>query len=313
MEIERRSTPLPEPYIIQVACGALEELWTVEIEPDILVNPSVTLSPTKRKLLHSIAGQLTHKQRLLLCCIKWEFNANEAIDPSWAFYFGQRDQDYSNPVKRYNAQTGDQMSIELASSYFAQIKEIAEVRLRVKYCLMDVARTFLQLRLLFHDADRIDYICNEVYNFCFACRKHPARDITCDLLRHWYIQKRGWFDIAELKIMIANPGRLVTPADFHRALKIATVACCGLAIPAIQALIQNQTLQIVIDYLQCLSECAALQDSTIEGSIPGDLNEYIRDLRRQLSSRVSNNVKSEGSEDIKLRRTQENTEGEGAK
>lgn len=108
--------------IFAASCIALKKLCAVEIQPDILVNSSITLPPTARQLLSEIAAQMTHYNRLLLCCIKWEFNANEDIDQPWAFYLGQEGQDFSNLVRRYNEETGDQMTTELASSRFARIK-----------------------------------------------------------------------------------------------------------------------------------------------------------------------------------------------
>ncbi|CZT52867.1 uncharacterized protein RSE6_14262 [Rhynchosporium secalis] len=70
MEIKRTSTPLPERYIFKVTCTALEELWTVKIQPDILVESSITLSLAARKLLRGIAFQLTYHQCRLLYYIK---------------------------------------------------------------------------------------------------------------------------------------------------------------------------------------------------------------------------------------------------
>ncbi|XMA13709.1 hypothetical protein WAI453_006500 [Rhynchosporium graminicola] len=219
LEIKRTSTLLPEPYIFRVACTALEELWTVEIQPDILVDSSIALSHAARKILWSIAVQLTYHQRLLLCCIKWEFSANEAIDQSWAFYFGQGDQDLSNPVQRYNAQTRNKINIEFASSCFAQIKDLCEAGLRKKYWYsMNVARTFLQLGALLHsDAEYVEYLCNQSL-----------------VLRDWYEEMFGWSDthrsIVELEKMTTKSEDLSTPASFQQAFELATVAYCGLVI-----------------------------------------------------------------------------------
>jgi hypothetical protein len=61
---------------------ALEELWTLEIQPGILVDPSITISHTARKLIRGITPELRYQDCLLLCCIRWEFNANQDVD-SW--------------------------------------------------------------------------------------------------------------------------------------------------------------------------------------------------------------------------------------
>ncbi|KAL5313247.1 hypothetical protein ACEPPN_018980 [Leptodophora sp. 'Broadleaf-Isolate-01'] len=294
-EIKQIPIPLPEKYVREVACIALEELWTVEIQPEILVDSSITLSHAALGLLHDIPTELSYHDCLLLCCIKWEFNANRDVDQSWAFYYGQGSQDLAVPVGRYNAQTGDQMTIELASSRFAQMKEIAEARLREKYWYsMNVARMFLQLRVPLHNADRVDYLCNQVYNFCFACLKRPNYDLDCHLLRNWYDEKYGWFEsvsysILELKRMTANSENLVTLAHFQQAFKVATVAYCGLVLPA--GRVDNQKLQSVLDYLQRLSQWIALRDLSAEEDIPPYLNDYIKILRRQLPcSVVPNNI-----------------------
>lgn len=289
------STPLPRWYILQVTRIAVEELWTVEILPEILIDSSITLSQTARGLLSEIADQLTHHDRLLLCCIKWEFNPSEVIDRSWAFYLGQEGQDFSNSVRRYNAQTEEQMTIVSASSHFAQIKKSAEARLCEKYShSMNVARAFLQLTVPLHYTDRADYVCNQVYKFCFACLKRSNFDLDCDLLRYWFAKKYGWFDvfysIPELERMTANSGRLVTSAHFQRALRVATVVYCGLISSASQA--QNQTLQSVIDCLQRLSTWEGRQDLHTEEVISPYLNDYIKNLRQQLFCRaVPNDVK----------------------
>ncbi|CZT07726.1 uncharacterized protein RCO7_11216 [Rhynchosporium graminicola] len=285
LEIKRTSTPLPEPYIFSVACTALEELWTVEIQPDILVDSSIALSHAARKILWSIAVQLTSHQRLLLCCIKWEFSANEAIDQSWAFYFGQGDQDFSNSVQRYNTQTGNQISIEFASSCFAQIRELCEAGLRKKYCYsMNVARTFLQLGTSLHsDAEYIEYLCVQAYNFCFACLKHANFDSL--LLRDWYEEKFGWSDthrsIVELEKMTMMSKKPITPDSIQQAFRLATVAYCGLMIqqtlPSSER--ENHKLDSLLACLQILSEWDVVEAFFGE-DIPLYLKDYIRNLQR---------------------------------
>ncbi|CZT13552.1 uncharacterized protein RAG0_17041 [Rhynchosporium agropyri] len=282
LELKRISTPLPGPYIFRVTCTALEELWTVEIQPDILVDSSIALSHAARKVLCGIAVQLTYHQSLLLCCIKWEFSANEAIDQSWAFYFGQGDQDFSNPVQRYNAQTGDQISIEFASSCFAQIRELCEAGLRKKYCYsMNVARTFLQLGTSLHsDAEYIEYLCNQVYKFCFACLKHANFDSL--LLRDWYEEKFGWSDIVELEKMTMMSEKLITPDSIQQAFGLATVAYCGLIIqqtlPASER--KNHKLDSLLACLQILSRWDDVE-AFLGEDIPLYLKDYIRNLQRQ--------------------------------
>ncbi|KAH7370348.1 hypothetical protein BKA65DRAFT_562002 [Rhexocercosporidium sp. MPI-PUGE-AT-0058] len=112
--------------ILEVACIALEELWMVKVQPDILVGSSITLSHPALKLLRVIAAQLNVHDCLLLCCIKWEFNVNCNVDRSWAFYLGQGDQDLSSVVARYNKQIGELDTIEDASSHFERIKATCE-------------------------------------------------------------------------------------------------------------------------------------------------------------------------------------------
>ncbi|KAH7330017.1 hypothetical protein BKA65DRAFT_554017 [Rhexocercosporidium sp. MPI-PUGE-AT-0058] len=256
---------------------ALEELWTVAIRPDALADSSITLSPTTQKLLSDITDQLTHDERLLFCCIKWEFDANEA---------------------------GNQMTIELATSQLAQIKKLATAPISEKYShSMDIAQTLLQIMGPFHYTDRVHYICNQVYDFCFACLKHPKFDLRNHLLRYWYLQKRGWLDvfysIPYLERMTANSEHLVTSDHFHRALRLATVIYCGLDLPASQA--PNQSLQSVIDCLQRLSEWAALRDLSTEEDFSPSLNKYLGNLRRQLSSRVvPSDIKHTTNERLRL-------------
>jgi hypothetical protein len=66
-------------------------------------------------LIHDIAAPLTYRDRLLLCCIKWEFYANEDVDKSWSFYFdSQRNGYFANLVLWCNRATGENMALDTA-------------------------------------------------------------------------------------------------------------------------------------------------------------------------------------------------------
>jgi len=91
--------------------------------PDLVVDPSITLSHAARSLLCRIASEFTNEQRLLLCCTKWNFESK-----SWDFYycdFGEEDalrQHMKMAVRTYSMYTGEDMTVEDGLSCFAQLK-----------------------------------------------------------------------------------------------------------------------------------------------------------------------------------------------
>jgi hypothetical protein len=90
---------------------------------DLVVDPSITLSHAARSFLCRIASEFTNKQRLLLCCTKWNFESK-----SWDFYycaFGEEDalrQHMKMAVRIYSMYTGEDMMVEDGLSCFAQLK-----------------------------------------------------------------------------------------------------------------------------------------------------------------------------------------------
>ncbi|KAH6694390.1 hypothetical protein BKA61DRAFT_258633 [Leptodontidium sp. MPI-SDFR-AT-0119] len=286
-EIRRISPPPPDNYVRGVARIALEELWTVEILPDILVESSITLSHNARQLIHDITAELSYLDCLLLCCIKWEFNASPDADPSWAFYIGHKNQDLTAPVGNYNKQTGYQITTGDASSRFAWIKKTSEARLLNEYRYsMQVARAWLQLGTSSQfDVDYVEYLCNQVYNFCTACLQDSKSDLDRLMLRHWYEQGRCDTprSILELERMTASSEYLVTSANFERAFRLATIAYCGLVIPT--GLRNIQKLESMLACLRRLSEAKALQASSVEVVNLRWLATYTRKLQRQLPSK----------------------------
>jgi hypothetical protein len=96
--------------------------------PDLIVDPSITLSHAARSLLSRIASEFTNEQRLLLCCAKWNL-----ISRSWDFYycaFGDEDalrQHMQMAVRTYRMFTGVDMTIEDGLSCFAQLKVCKEL------------------------------------------------------------------------------------------------------------------------------------------------------------------------------------------
>jgi hypothetical protein len=96
--------------------------------PDLIVDPSITLSHAARSLLCRIVSEFTNEQRLLLCCTQWNFKSK-----SWDFYycaFGDEDalhQYMKMAVRTYSMYMGEDMTIEDGLYSFAQLKVCKEL------------------------------------------------------------------------------------------------------------------------------------------------------------------------------------------
>lgn len=94
------------------------------IVPDILADPSITLSNAVQLLFRRVASAFTQKQRLLLCCVRWNFSAHESTGPKWAFHnhvFGGIDDKYEplkTAVQWYHGETGESITAEEALKDF---------------------------------------------------------------------------------------------------------------------------------------------------------------------------------------------------
>ena len=65
-------------------------------------------------------------------------------------------------------------------------------RLSERY-LIGIAQRLSHLKVrLISDEDYIEYLCNQVYDFCIACINDANLDLGCPLLRSWYEKGLGW-------------------------------------------------------------------------------------------------------------------------